>query len=213
MGLVRITTVLILAAILVLPGRVTAVQDPSEIKLEDLRSVKSNTTKPRQLSSAKASRRKHLKRTEGSNSAAQLAGSIKITSDQPCKLVRDMSEKMGLLASSPHHIHGPEIISATCAGLNVTVACGLSRAEYYTYERLLSRNGEQLLVFEGGESEERVVEKLANHLGLLFRKRDPDSDKLPLTYIFAPFGAWPQELQLTILAAPNAPALPAVSHP
>lgn len=207
MGLVRITTAFILAVIVGSPERVTAIQGAADIDITELRSAGTTTAKPQQPSSTKTTRRKTFNRTNGKSGATLPAnGNISITSAQPCKLARDMSEKMGLLATSPAaSVQGGETVSATCAGLNVTVACGLSRAELYTYERLLSPSGGQLLIFEGGESEERVVEKLANHLGLLFRKSDPDADKPPLSYIFAPFGAWTQELKLTILAAPDTP--------
>lgn len=194
---------LIPAAILALPGLATAAQSSTEIDLSELR-PSPGSAKSRQLSGAPLSRRKHIIRPGSSKNATSAStGSITITSAQPCKMARDMSEKMGLLVSAPHRLQGAETVRATCAGLNVTVACGLSGAELYTYERLLSSKGEQLLVFEGGESGERIVERLANHLGLLFKKSDPEAEKLPLTYIFSPFGSWPKEVQLTILAAPD----------
>lgn len=138
--------------------------------------------------------------------APSAAASISITSAPPCSMAHDILEKMGLLTSSLTRIQGGETVSATYGGRSVTVACGLSKAEMYTYERLLAHNGAKLLAFGRNESDACVVEKLADHLGLEFRKRGTDSAALPLTYIFAPFGVWPQELRLTILPAPPLPA-------
>jgi len=139
--------------------------------------------------------------------APSTARSISIMSAPPCKLAHDILETMGLLTSSSTRIQGAETVSAASAGRSITIACGLSKAEIYTYERLLARNGKQLVTFDGDESEDCVVEKLATHLGLEFRKRDPDSATLPQTYVFAPIGTGSQELQLTIMpASPPAPS-------
>jgi len=132
--------------------------------------------------------------------------SISIMSAPPCKLAHDILEPMGLLTSSSTRIQGAETVSAASAGRSITIACGLSKAEIYTYERLLARNGKQLVTFDGDESEDCVVEKLSTHLGLVFCKRDPDSATLPQTYVFAPFGTGSQELQLTIMPASPAPS-------
>lgn len=124
-------------------------------------------------------------------------GSINIIATAPCELAHTLSEKMGVLA--PSRIKGEKIFRAAYGGRGVTVACNLSPAELYTYNRLLPRGNEQLLAFDGSESAHRVVEQLANGMELAFQKHDPDSRTLPLTYIFAPFGAWPREVQVTIL--------------
>ncbi len=129
--------------------------------------------------------------------------SISVMSAPPCKLAHDIAEKMGLLVSTVTRIKGSEPVSATYASRRVIVVCGLSEAEQLTYERLLGHNGTQLLAFNEDDSDASVVEKLANQLGLVFRKYSADSAALPLTYIFSPFGNWSQELQLTII-----PALP-----
>lgn len=132
---------------------------------------------------------------------------ISIVSTSPCKLARDLVEKMGLLSTSPTGIQGAETVGAVHSGRIITVACGLSEAEQYTYERLLARSGKLLLVFDGDESAECVVEEMANSLGLEFHKRGADDTEQPLTYVFAPFGVRTQELQLTILPA-QAPTTP-----
>ena len=134
--------------------------------------------------------------------------SISIVSASPCELARDMAKKMGLLTNSSSNIQGVETVSTTYAGRSVTIACGLSKAEQYTYERLLTHGGKRLLVFEGDEADECVVEKLANGLGLVFRKGNANDEELPITYIFAPFGSWSQEMQLTILPDQEPPAQP-----
>lgn len=123
---------------------------------------------------------------------------ISIISESPCKLARNLVKKWGLPASSAAAITGAEKVDAAHAGRSVTVICGLSEAEQYTYERLLTLNGTQLLFFDQDESADYVVEELAGSLGLAFQQRDADAATLPLTYIFPPFGSRTQELQLTI---------------
>ena len=134
------------------------------------------------------------------------AASIAIVSAPACKLARDMLDTFGLLKPSPIAVQKLETVSASYAGRDVTVICGLSRAEKYTYERLLLPINVQLLAFEGGESDERIIEKISNHLGLAFRKYDSDSNTHTLVYIFSPFGDWSQELKLRVLPVQPPPA-------
>lgn len=129
------------------------------------------------------------------------AADISIAAAPPCQLSGNMLEKLGLLTSSPPGIRGVESVTAEYAGQSVTIACELSRAEQYTYQRLLARTGIQLLVFDGSESAGRTVEKTANALGLVFSKQEPDTGSPSAAYSFAPFGAWPQGVQLTTLPA------------
>ncbi|MBC7964009.1 MAG: LysM peptidoglycan-binding domain-containing protein [Steroidobacteraceae bacterium] len=142
---------------------------------------------------------------------ATVADAISIVSAPPCKLARDLADKMGLLATAPTGILGTETVGAVHAGRVITVACGLSEAEQYTYERLLARSGKLLLVFDGDESAENVVEELASSLGLEFHKGEAVATEQRPTYVFAPFGVRTQELQLTILPAQTPPAPPATS--
>lgn len=123
---------------------------------------------------------------------------ISIISESPCKLARNLVKKWGLPAVSTVAVKGAETVDAAYAGQSVTVICGLSEAEQYTYERLLAINGARLLFFDQDESADYVVEELADSLGLAFQKRDADRTALPLTYVFPPFGSRTQELQLTI---------------
>jgi hypothetical protein len=118
---------------------------------------------------------------------------------------------MGLLV--PSHIEGEGISRAAYNGRSVTVACGLSRAEQYTYDRLLNRGTERFLALDGGESPRRVVELLANALGLSFQQHDPDATTLPLTYTFAPFGSRPREVLITILPDLSSAPLPTSHYP
>jgi len=129
--------------------------------------------------------------------------SISVTPAPPCVLAHDLLEKLGLLVPSAISIHGVETVSAASAGRSVTLACGLSEAEVYTYERLLNRNGRQLLSLDENESADCVVKKLASHLGLVFSKQDNESESSPTSYCFEPFAAWTHGLQLTITPVPR----------
>lgn len=130
--------------------------------------------------------------------------SISILPAPPCVLAQELLEKLGLLVPSTISIHGVETVSAASAGRSVTVACGLSEAEVYTYERLLNRNGKRLLSLDEDESADCVVEKLASHLGLQFRRLGDASEPRLQTYLFESFGAWPHGLQLTVMPTPAA---------
>ena len=129
--------------------------------------------------------------------------SITVIPAPPCVLAHDLLEKLGLLVPSTISIHGVETVSAAFAGQSVTVACGLSGAEVYTYERLLNRNGKRLLPLDEDESADCVVEKLASHLGLVFSKQGNESESSSTSYSFEPFAAWTHGLQVTIAPVPR----------
>ena len=129
--------------------------------------------------------------------------SISVIPAPPCVLAHDLLEKLGMLVPSTISIHGVETVSAASAGRSVTVACGLSGAEVYTYERLLNRNGKRLLPLDDDESADSVVEKLASHLGLVFSKLGNESESSSTSYCFEPFAAWTNGLQLTIAPVPR----------
>lgn len=133
---------------------------------------------------------------------------ISITTAPPCTVAREMVEKLGLMTPSPASIQETENVSAVYAGRTVTIICGLSGAERYTYERLLADGNTQLLVYEENESAERVVEKLAGELGLSYRKQIAGADVAHTTYTFSPFGVRLQDLQMTILPAQPPPLAP-----
>lgn len=130
---------------------------------------------------------------------------ISIISESPCKLARNLAKKLGLFASSTPGIEGMDSVDAGHAERSVTVVCGVSEAEQYTYERLLAHRGKQLLFFDEDDSANNVVEELADTLGLEFQKRDADATALPLTYVFAPFGTRTRELHMTIFPAAQQP--------
>lgn len=135
--------------------------------------------------------------------------SISLIAAPPCELARSLTTMMGLLV--PSHIEGEGISRAAYNGRSVTVACGLSRAEQYTYGRLLNHGTGRLLAFDGSESPRNVVEQLAIALGLQYEQHNPDSTTLPLTYTFAPFGTRSREVQITIL--PDLSPLPPPKPP
>ena len=136
-----------------------------------------------------------------SNSSLQAA--IIIPAASSCGIARAIVDRTGLLA--PDLIRpqaDQEIVSAVNAGLKVVIACGLSAAEIYTYERLLSQMDTTLLVFKGNESYARVVEKLANRLGLDYEPVSPDANEdLPLGFIISRIGADEHTTRLTIVPA------------
>lgn len=129
---------------------------------------------------------------------------ISVIPAPPCVLAHDLLEKLGLLVPSTISIHGEETVCAASAERGVIVACGLSEAEVYTYERLLNRNGKRLLSLDEDESADCVVEKLAGHLGLAFSKPGNESESSSTSYYFEPFAAWKHGLQLTVLPTPTA---------
>lgn len=124
--------------------------------------------------------------------------SITVTPAPPCILAHDLLEKLGLLVPSTISIHGEETVSAAFSEHGVIVACGLSEAERYTYERLLNRNGNRLISLEEDEPADCVVEKLASQLGLVFSKQDNGSESSSTSYYFEPFTTWTHGIQLTI---------------
>ena len=134
---------------------------------------------------------------------APVPGNISVIPALPCVLAHDLLEKLGLLVPSTISIHGVETVSAASAGRSVTVACGLSGAEVYTYDRLLNRNGKRLIPLDEDESADSVVEKLASHLGLAFSKQGNESESSSTSYCFEPFSAWTHGLQLTIAPVPR----------
>ena len=93
------------------------------------------------------------------------------------------------------------------------MACNLSRAEQYSYDRIVTFGHGKLLTFDGNESTERVVEQLTDSLNLAVQKHDPESNRLPLTYTFAPFGSWSREVLLTILPALSTTTSPDATVP
>lgn len=124
---------------------------------------------------------------------------LTVSAAAPCPLAHAIVEQLGLLAPQILPMPGEGAFTAASAGLRTVIACGLSSAEAYTYERLLTRHGAQLLIFNGNEPYRRVVEMVANNLGLSYRPADPDAVReLPLTYIFSAFGPNGQDVHLTI---------------
>lgn len=130
-------------------------------------------------------------------------GTISIVEAPLCELARTIPKKLGLL--TPSRIEGKGIFRAENSDRSVTVACGLSRAEQYSYNRVVTLGHGKFLALEGNESIDRMVEQLAHSLNLAYQKHDPEKNTLPLTYTFAPFGNWPREVQMSILPALNSP--------
>jgi len=137
--------------------------------------------------------------------------SISILAAPPCELAQTLTKKLGLQAAS--RLKGKDIFRAVNGDRNITVACNLSRAEQYSYDRIVTFGHGKLLTFDGNESTERVVEQLTDSLNLAVQKHDPESNRLPLTYTFAPFGSWSREVLLTILPALSTTTSPDATVP
>jgi outer membrane protein len=110
---------------------------------------------------------------------------VSIPAAEPCTLARSVTEQLGLLAPQIWPLPNNEAFGAANGKLKIVVACRLTEAEAYTYERLLSFSGVGLLVFKGNERHSQVIEKLTSQLGLTIQRLNPStSDDLPLSYIF-----------------------------
>jgi hypothetical protein len=97
-----------------------------------------------------------------------------------------------------------ESVSVSHDALKMVVVCGLAPAEAYTLERLLAMHSLKLLVFKADEGPRKVIEGLADRLGISFRLSNPDTaTELPLTYFF-PTAIAGKGLMLTI--RPDIPA-------
>lgn len=126
---------------------------------------------------------------------------LEIAGGTSCQVGRAMAEKIGLLVPSSGTIQGFSSFAVRNAGVTVEIACGLSSAEQYTYEQLLSRHNVQLLVFAEMEPSRRVIEKIANRLNLLYRTEEPAGrNRLPLRVYFRSLGDTTGETRLTVLA-------------
>ncbi len=137
-----------------------------------------------------------------------------IPAAHPCHLARAVVEQLGLAAAPIRPLPNESAFTAASADLKLVVACGLTPEEAYTYGRLLVFHHAQLLTFKGDEPPGRVIEELAERLGLSFRLADPaGGDTLPLSYIFPAEGATGRDVRLTILPAggkepPTSPVSP-----
>lgn len=132
----------------------------------------------------------------------------------PCHLARAVVEQLGLAAAPIRPLPNESAFTAASADLKLVVACGLTPEESYTYGRLLVFHHAQLLTFKGDEPPGRVIEDLAERLGLSFRLADPaGADTLPLSYIFPAEGTTGRDVRLTIRPAggkepPTSPVSP-----
>lgn len=121
----------------------------------------------------------------------------------PCQLARNVAKKLGLQIPPLSALSHPDSVSVAYDGQKMGVTCELPPAEAYTLERLLTPHGIQLLVFNGEVPPRRVVEELADRLGITFWLADEHaSDELPVTYIFPAANPDEKGIRLTILPAP-----------
>ncbi|BCS55257.1 LysM peptidoglycan-binding domain-containing protein [Geobacter sp. SVR] len=125
---------------------------------------------------------------------------VSIAAAPSCVMARKMTEGLGLLAPQPGIMQGILGFTASNAGLSVVVACELPASEAYTYERLLMPYNTQLLVFREDESPRRIIEKLANRLGLRYTIEDRNApESSALSYVFEEVGPERRTVRLTLL--------------
>ncbi|HEX9080594.1 MAG TPA: LysM peptidoglycan-binding domain-containing protein [Desulfuromonadaceae bacterium] len=130
---------------------------------------------------------------------------VSVAAAPPCQLARAVVEQLGLAAAPPGPRPNGTAFAAASAGLKLVVACGLTPEEAYTYGRLLVFRHARLLTFRGDEPPDRVIEEVAEQLGVSFRLADPAAaGSLPLGYIFPAGGTDGREVWLTILPATGA---------
>jgi hypothetical protein len=134
---------------------------------------------------------------------APLEREIVLMAVPPCQLARNMANQLGLQIPPLSSLSHPDNVSVGYDGKKMDVSCGLSAAEASTLERLLAPHGVQLLVFNGEVPPRRVVEELADRLGITFRLANEHApDDLPVTYIFPAANPDEKGVRLTILPAP-----------
>jgi len=131
---------------------------------------------------------------------------ITVEAAAPCLLARNLARELGLQIPSLSPLLHTDSASIGYDDQKLIVACSLTPAEAYTHERLLSSHGIQLLVFNGEVPPRRVVEELADRLGIDFHlASETASDELPVTYLFPAADPAEKGTRLTIVPAPVVP--------
>jgi hypothetical protein len=96
-----------------------------------------------------------------------------------------VAQQLGVLVPSLSPLIDEESVSVSNGTLKLVVVCGLAPAESYTLERLLAMHSLKLLPFKADETTRRVIEGLADRLGISFRLSNSDNaNEPPLTYFF-----------------------------
>jgi hypothetical protein len=120
------------------------------------------------------------------------------SASKPCQLAGKVAKQLGVLVPSLSPLVDEESVSVSNDTLKMVVVCGLAPAESYTLERLLAMHGLKLLPFTADETPRKVIEGLADNLGISFRLSNLDNaTELPLTYFF-PTAIAGKGLMLTI---------------
>jgi hypothetical protein len=110
---------------------------------------------------------------------------IAASASRPCSLASEVAKQLGVSVSALSPLIYAESVSVSNDALKMVVVCGLEPAEAYTLERLLARHSQKLLVFKADEVPRKVIEELADRLGISFHLSNPDTaTELPLTYFF-----------------------------
>jgi hypothetical protein len=134
-------------------------------------------------------------------SAERSAETIAITYSDACSFAAELAEKLGLLVTPPSLEVGGKVITARHEALSVTLACDATPAEAFTYQRLLTLKGEQLMLLGRKDPAGLVLEKLAGHLGLKFMVPAPTVSQAGQQYLFSATASGRSEKVLNIFTA------------
>jgi hypothetical protein len=130
---------------------------------------------------------------------APAAADLVLTAALGCTMAKDVARALGLLAPPSPLVAGLAGITTSNADRTVVIACGLTASETYTYERLLAPYGQKLLVLRNDEPSPRVIEQLADRLGLRYtREEGASADALPRRYLFEGLGPERRTVRLTL---------------
>ena len=125
--------------------------------------------------------------------------SVTLTAAPACSLARSVAEQLGSLAPQLKPLPNDRSFGAAHGPQKLMVACAVSADEIYTYKRLFSTLGIDLLPLKGDEPPQKVVQELADRLKIPYQ--GGATANLPLTYLFTAQGPGGQKLRLTIQAA------------
>jgi outer membrane protein len=135
--------------------------------------------------------------------------SATVSATQPCTLARSVVEQLGKLDHQIPMLPSVQSFAAVNGTAKLVVACGISFDETYTYSRVLAGSGIGLLVFKGDEAPDRVLQQLADRLGLDFPQSSPGAAQgAGVTYVFSAQAPGGKTARVTVT-----PAAPAANAP
>ena len=130
---------------------------------------------------------------------------LTVSASQPCELARSVVEQLGKLDPQITMLPNVQSFAAANGAVKLVVACGISYDETYAYSRVLTGSGIGLLVFKGDEAQDRVLQLLADRLGLNFPPPSPDASQgASATYVLS--AQVPDGKTARVTVTPAAPA-------